>query len=339
MLRYMAALVHRGLEKLMAPQGWSPKEVSRSAALTRASNRETHSEILTEVWDPETRGGVNGSGGWPPQRQCIGGAFHPHNTNHLKWVQLECSLYAANVVVGRWVSESHPQQAKHSPLTGTAGSEPEKGVEASIADGSWNAAKPIGGGHDDGFRAGSTGGPSLAQSPTPQSTIRSGVDSGLDESALAEVRVGEGSLTEVDEAVRELVLAAVAGAVLENGETRVLSRSSSLSLFCFATYIFASALPNPPTRAAFAGSLKLAGTALTLIGGLARWFVRAEASHPSLIRDALSAILKSIQSPDIKLSRNAATTLQVRGSFIQGRIHCSANEFSTGSPFEALSST
>jgi hypothetical protein len=54
------------------------------------------------------------------------------------------------------------------------------------------------------------------------------------------------------------------------------------------------------------GSLKLAGTALTLVGGLGLWFGSRPAALPAL----LEAVAAALKSPDEKLSRNAATCLQ-----------------------------
>ncbi|WIA41134.1 hypothetical protein OEZ86_004758 [Tetradesmus obliquus] len=54
------------------------------------------------------------------------------------------------------------------------------------------------------------------------------------------------------------------------------------------------------------GSLKLAGTALTLLGGLAAWL----AEHPQSLPLVLPAVIAALQSPDEKLSRNAATCAQ-----------------------------
>ncbi|WIA20848.1 hypothetical protein OEZ85_005198 [Tetradesmus obliquus] len=54
------------------------------------------------------------------------------------------------------------------------------------------------------------------------------------------------------------------------------------------------------------GSLKLAGTALTLLGGLAAWL----AEHPQSLPLVLPAVVAALHSPDEKLSRNAATCAQ-----------------------------
>lgn len=51
--------------------------------------------------------------------------------------------------------------------------------------------------------------------------------------------------------------------------------------------------------------MKLAGTALTLLGGLAAWFV----DHSALLPAALTAAVSALNSPDEKLSRNAATCI------------------------------
>lgn len=53
------------------------------------------------------------------------------------------------------------------------------------------------------------------------------------------------------------------------------------------------------------GSHKLAGTALTLLGGLPGWYVR----HAELVPFVLHAVQFSLQADDDKLSRNAATTI------------------------------
>jgi hypothetical protein len=55
-----------------------------------------------------------------------------------------------------------------------------------------------------------------------------------------------------------------------------------------------------------AGSLKLAGTALTLLGGLAAWL----SEHPQSLSAVLPAVSAALRSPDDKLSRNAATCAQ-----------------------------
>jgi hypothetical protein len=57
-----------------------------------------------------------------------------------------------------------------------------------------------------------------------------------------------------------------------------------------------------------AGSPKLAGTALTLLGGLAPWL----AAHPGAgaLEAALGAALAAARSADDKLSRNGATAAQ-----------------------------
>jgi hypothetical protein len=57
-----------------------------------------------------------------------------------------------------------------------------------------------------------------------------------------------------------------------------------------------------------AGSPKLAGTALTLLGGLAPWL----AANPGggALEAALGAALAAARSPDDKLSRNGATAAQ-----------------------------
>lgn len=52
--------------------------------------------------------------------------------------------------------------------------------------------------------------------------------------------------------------------------------------------------------------MKLAGTALTLLGGLAAWLPR----HPATVPAVLSATAAALQSPNDKLSRNAATCIQ-----------------------------
>jgi hypothetical protein len=52
-------------------------------------------------------------------------------------------------------------------------------------------------------------------------------------------------------------------------------------------------------------SAKLSGTALTLLGGLPGWLV----SQPSALDSVLGSISAALQSPDDKLSRNAATTI------------------------------
>ncbi|KAG2497250.1 hypothetical protein HYH03_004834 [Edaphochlamys debaryana] len=54
-----------------------------------------------------------------------------------------------------------------------------------------------------------------------------------------------------------------------------------------------------------AGSLKLAGTALTLVGGLASWY----AAHPGELSRPLDAVRAALSSADEKLARNAATAL------------------------------
>lgn len=54
-----------------------------------------------------------------------------------------------------------------------------------------------------------------------------------------------------------------------------------------------------------ASSLKLAGTALTLVGGVASWF----SEHPLELARPLEAVLSALASPDEKLARNAATAL------------------------------
>lgn len=51
---------------------------------------------------------------------------------------------------------------------------------------------------------------------------------------------------------------------------------------------------------------KLAGTALTLMGGLPGWLVRNQQYLPQV----LTADASSLRSPDDKLARNAATTAQ-----------------------------
>ncbi|PNW74135.1 hypothetical protein CHLRE_13g586750v5 [Chlamydomonas reinhardtii] len=54
-----------------------------------------------------------------------------------------------------------------------------------------------------------------------------------------------------------------------------------------------------------ASSLKLAGTALTLVGGMAPWF----ALHPEVLARPLDALRAALRSPNEKLARNAATAL------------------------------
>jgi hypothetical protein len=54
------------------------------------------------------------------------------------------------------------------------------------------------------------------------------------------------------------------------------------------------------------GSLKLAGTALTLLGGLATWL----SERPHTLPAVLPAVSAALRSPDDKLSRNAATCAQ-----------------------------
>jgi hypothetical protein len=52
-------------------------------------------------------------------------------------------------------------------------------------------------------------------------------------------------------------------------------------------------------------SAKLSGTALTLLGGLPSWLV----TQPDVLDAVLGSIAASLHSPDDKLSRNAATTI------------------------------
>jgi hypothetical protein len=51
---------------------------------------------------------------------------------------------------------------------------------------------------------------------------------------------------------------------------------------------------------------KLAGTAVTLMGGLPQWLVR----HTGHLPAVLTAAARSLRSPDDKLARNAATCMQ-----------------------------
>eukprot|EP00775_Hariotina_reticulata_P009321 gene9321-9486_t len=60
-----------------------------------------------------------------------------------------------------------------------------------------------------------------------------------------------------------------------------------------------------------AGSLKLSGTALTLLGGLAPWLV----DHREDLPTVLSAASAALRSKDEKLARNAATCIQRLTSF------------------------
>ncbi|KAF5839630.1 hypothetical protein DUNSADRAFT_286, partial [Dunaliella salina] len=50
---------------------------------------------------------------------------------------------------------------------------------------------------------------------------------------------------------------------------------------------------------------KLAGTALTILGGLAQWYL----GHPDALSSVLTVLSSVMQSPDPKLSRNGATTV------------------------------
>ena len=54
------------------------------------------------------------------------------------------------------------------------------------------------------------------------------------------------------------------------------------------------------------GSLKLAGTALTLLGGLGPWF----GARPNALPALLTAVAAALKCSDEKLSRNAATCVQ-----------------------------
>jgi len=51
---------------------------------------------------------------------------------------------------------------------------------------------------------------------------------------------------------------------------------------------------------------KLAGTALTMIGGLSEWYI----SHPDALSSVLTVLSSVLQSTDPKLSRNGATTVR-----------------------------
>lgn len=55
-----------------------------------------------------------------------------------------------------------------------------------------------------------------------------------------------------------------------------------------------------------AGSMKLSGTALTLLGGMALWYVEQPASA---LEAVLEAVAWALQQHDDKLTRNAATTV------------------------------
>lgn len=58
---------------------------------------------------------------------------------------------------------------------------------------------------------------------------------------------------------------------------------------------------------------KLAGTALTLMGGLAAWLMK----HPTYLPQVLDATITALRSPDDKLARNAATCVQRLTSYEQ----------------------
>ena len=271
MLQYMSALVQQGYQQLVA-----------------SSDQQQHLQQQ-----------AGGSGG---------GA--------LGWERLECSLYAANVVVGRWVAETW-QQRRPGKGGGPAGmaaaaaahriEEKEEGEEEEEEDSEGDEDSEEGG-EEEGEGSGQPNGVPLPSSLSRRSKPKcdgSGKSLGLG--------------PEADAAVGQLVAVAAAASLADT---------------------------------ATIGSLKLAGTALTLLGGLAPWFVRrgraaaaavqrassavlrgggdapmaasdgcsssaaAAASAPegalaSVLSPALSAVLHSAQSPDAKLSRNGATTLQV----------------------------
>lgn len=61
------------------------------------------------------------------------------------------------------------------------------------------------------------------------------------------------------------------------------------------------------THAEASSNTKLAGTALTILGGLAQWYT----SHPDVLSSVLTVLSSVLRSSDPKLSRNSATTVSL----------------------------
>lgn len=79
----------------------------------------------------------------------------------------------------------------------------------------------------------------------------------------------------------------------------------SVPALCTSPQTHTKRLCHAPLYTEASSNTKLAGTALTILGGLAQWYI----SHPDVLSSVLTVFSSVLRSPDPKLARNAATTV------------------------------
>ena len=220
MLRYMASLVLEGHQELLALHPGGGGTGAASSALPPISSGGARKQLplslrcgrvhvlITRVLKRDTGIAWAMTNVWSPSITM---------TTH-RWVRLECSLYAANVVIGRWAAEIWPQKR---PGGGVGGA---KGVGAAAAVG--KAAHPRTN-IDDGDDDENEGDEAEDSDEDMESTSAAGGGQGVgkgshrggDGGSAGKAAGGAFKVTpEADAAVRQLVEVAAASVTDVNGE-------------------------------------------------------------------------------------------------------------------------